>query len=186
MQPPDDIAQEDKKTKFDLGAAFWFAVVSAIFFGAILNFNETIEPVWPWQAGEVDAVKIPYLSVQLSNDGDKTISPPVIGDFCLWPPGDQAWDLEGAYEFKDQDNKAIHAQAISVLAGDEKEFIIQLIKARSIHQDTAALKRIFRAGGWKIQFIFVTDQHGRSILYSPRIPFTENGMAAAHIVDIFR
>ncbi|MDX2447776.1 MAG: hypothetical protein QNK29_11350 [Desulfobacterales bacterium] len=186
MPQPDDIAQEEKNTKFNIRAAFWFVIVSTIFIGVILNFNETIEPVWPWQAGEVEAVKIPHLSVKLSNDGDKTISLPVKGDLWLWPPGDQSWDLEGAYELKDQDNKAIYSHAITVPARDEKTFIIQLIRARSIHQDTAALKRIFRAGGWEIQLIFVTDQHGRSILYSPRIPFTEKGMAAAYTVDIFR
>ncbi|MCP3953455.1 MAG: hypothetical protein GY697_14735, partial [Desulfobacterales bacterium] len=52
----------------------------------ILNFNETIEPVWPWQACEIEAVRIPHLSVKLSNDGDKTISLPVKGDLWLWPP----------------------------------------------------------------------------------------------------
>ena len=186
MRPPDDIAQEENKTKFNIRAAFWFVIVSTIFIGIILNFNETIEPVWPWQAGEVEAVKIPHLNVKLSNDGDKTILLPVKGDLWLWPPGDQSWDLECAYELKDQDNKAIYSHAITVPARDEKEFIIQLIKARSIHQDIVALKRIFRAGGWEIQLIFVTDQHGRSILYSPRIPFTEKGMAAAYTFDIFR
>lgn len=180
------MAQEEKTSTFNIRAAFWFAVVSTIFVWVILNFNETIEPVWPWQAGEVDAVKIPHLSVKLSNDGDKTVSLPVKGDLWLWPPGDQSWDLEGAYEFKDPDNKAIRTHAIAIPAGNQKEFITQLIKARPIHQDAAALKRIFRAGGWDIQLIFVTDQHGRSILYSPRIPFSEKGMAAAYTLDIFR
>jgi hypothetical protein len=186
MQPPDDMAQEETTATFNIRAVFWFVIVSTIFLGVILNFNETIEPVWPWQVGEVEAIKIPHLSVKLANDGDRTLSLQARGDLWLWPPGDQSWDLEGAYEFTDPDNKAIYSQVVSIPAGDEKEFSIQLIRARLVHQDTAALKRIFRAGGWEIQLIFVTDQHGRSILYSPRIPFSEKGMAAPYTLDIFR
>jgi len=178
--------KKEKTLKFNIGACFWFILISTIFFWVIVNFDETIEPDLPWEAADSKSIRIPDLSAKLRNNGDKNISLPVKGELWLWPPGDQSWDLEGAYEFKHPDNKKIHTDVISIPAMDEKEFRIQLIKAAPIHQDVAALKRIFRAGGWDIQLIFTTDQKGRSILYSHRIPFTEKGMSTFYTFDVFR
>jgi hypothetical protein len=133
----------------------------------------TIEPDWPWEAVDSKTITIPNLCVNLRNGGEKSISLPVEGELLLWPPGDYSWDLEGSYEFKHHDNKKIHADVISIPAKSEQEFIINLTKAAPIHQDMAALKRYFRAGGWHIQLILKTDQRGHNMIYIDKIPFTD-------------
>jgi len=170
--------------KFNIGASLWFILISTTFIWVILNFDETIEPNWPWHTADLESIDIPDLSVKLRNNGDKNISLPVKGELWLWPPGDQGWDLEGAYEFKDPDNKMIHTRVVSIPAMGEKEFRIHLTKTAPIHQDMAALKRIFRAGDWHIQLIFTKEQKRHIIFYSHRIPFTIKGMSRVYTYDV--
>lgn len=171
--------------KLNIGASLSFALFSTIFVWVILNFDMTIEPTWPWRAGDLKSHEIPDLSVKLRNNGAKHISLPVKGELWLWPPGNQAWDLEGAYEFKQHDNQKIYSHMVSVPAMWEKEFRIQLTKTKPIHQDMAVLKRIFNAGDWYIQLIFTADQKGRILAYSHHIPFTEKGMSPVYTFDVF-
>ena len=171
--------------KFNIGASLGFVLTSTIFVWVILNFDMTIEPNWPWKAIDLNSIDIPDLSVRLRNNGDKEILLPTKGELWLWPPGDQGWDLEGAYEFKDPENRKIHTQAVSVPAMGEKKFNIHITKTNPIHQDTAALKRIFSSGDWHIQLIFTTAKKSHILSYSHRIPFTQKGMSPVYTFDVF-
>ena len=164
--------------KINIGAGLGFILFSTVFFVVVLNFDETIEPNWPWKGMDVESIRIPHLSVKLRNNKEKNISLPVRGELWLWPPGDQGWDLEGAYELVTHDGSKIEAGTVSIPAMGEKAFKIHLTKTTLIHQDTETLKRIFGAGTWHIQLIFNTDRKRGILSYSPRIPFTEKGHVA--------
>ncbi len=185
LYPSDGIVYEGKAMKYDIRVIIWFLGVSTAFGFLIVNLEMTIEPDWPWKTVNSKTSTIPNLCVNLRNGGERSISLPVEGELLLWPPGDYSWDLEGSYEFKHRDNKEIQTDVITIPAKSEQEFLINLTQAAPIHQDMAALKRFFRAGGWQIQFILKTDQQGHNMIYCDRIPFTDNGMSTVYTFDIF-
>ena len=103
----------------------------------------------------------------------------------LWPSG-YSWDYEGAYKFKQTDNTDIDSDVISVPAKGERNFLIHLTKQAPIHQTKTALARFLSTGDWHIQFIMVTDQNGRNIINSNRIPFTVEAMSKGYVFEVFR
>jgi hypothetical protein len=154
--------------------------------GLITNSSRIMDVLWLMRTDNAAAITLPHLPVTLRNSGTETISLPVKGLCLLWPPKPYRWDYEGSYEFKHTDRTNIDSDMISVSARGERGVLIQLTKADPIHQTVTSLKRFFSTGDWHIQFIMETDQYGRNIINSDRIPFTKEAMAAGYIMEVFR
>jgi len=185
MNPIEERDHVKKTSQFNLTALLWVIVTIAIIGGLITNISKIMDAVWLIKTENAKSITIPHLSVKLHNKGNESISLPLRGQCLLWPP-EHSWDYECGYEFKQTDTTNINSDAISIPAKGERDFLIHVTKLAPIHQTKTSLARFFSTGEWHIQFIMFTDQNGRNIINTGRIPFTVEAMSKGYVFEVFR
>lgn len=171
--------------QFNYRALIIVVLVTIIIFGLITNASEIKDAIWLMRTDNAESITIPYLSVKLHNNGNQYISLPSRGQCLLWPP-EHSWDYECGYEFKQTDGTNFYSDAISVPANGERDVLIHVTKSAPIHQTKTSLARFLSAGDWHIQFIAITNQNGRTIITSTRIPFTFDAMSSGYFFEVYR
>ena len=167
-------------------SALLSVTIAAIILGTLITQASRIrDAIWLMRMDNAESITVPYLSVSLQNSGNESISLPLQGQCFLWPP-EHSWDYECGYEFKQTDRTEINSDTISVPAKGERDFLINVTKLAPIHQTKTSLARFFTAGDWHIQFVVVTDQKGRTLFHSSRIPFTADAMSSSHKLEVYR
>ena len=172
-------------SQFSFGALICAIAVTLVVGVLLIYPSEIRDSIWLMRKDNAESITIPYFSVKLHNDGNVSISLPLQGQCLLWPP-EPIYDYECGYEFKQTDGANIDSKAISVPAKGEKDYLIHVKKLAPIHQTKTSLARFLSAGDWHIQFIIVTDQNGRRMFSSSRIPFTADAMSLVHSLEVFR
>ena len=145
-----------------------------------------MDAVWLMRGANAKSITIPHLSVKLCNKGSEAVSLPIQGLCLLWPPEPHKWDYEGAYEFKLANGTDIDSDKISVPAESEREVQIHLTQTAPIHQTSISLARFLSTGDWHVQFHMITDQNGRNLISSARVPFTVEAMSKSYVFEVFR
>ena len=162
-------------------------IVAAFVVGVLIIYpSEIIDAIWLLRTDKTEPITIPYFSVKLHNNGNESISLPLQGECFLWPPPKHSWDYECGYEFKQTDGTNIASKAISVPAKGEEDYLIHVTKLTPIHQTKTSLARFLSAGDWRIQFIIITNQYGRTTINSKRIPFTVDAMSSGILFEVYR
>lgn len=184
---PSQVSSHRKKApRFDYRIMVYVIMAALGAGGLITNASKIMDVIWLLNTANAEAITLPRLPATLRNSGTEPIALRVQGNCLLWPPEPHRWDYEGAYQFKHTDLTDIDSDRISIPAGDEREFLIELIRAAPIHQTKTSLKRFLTTGEWHIQFILETDQYGRSLNNSDRIPFTVEAFSAGFTLEVFR
>ena len=172
--------------QFNLKNALWIIVAAGLIGGLITNASRIMDAIWGMRTDNAESITIPHLAVKLHNKGSQTISLPVQGECFLWPPEPHDWDYEGGYEFKLADGTGIDSEFIAIPAGSAREVQIHLKRTAPIHQTQTSLKRFYSTGDWHVQFLMMTDQYGRNLIRSARIPFTLEAMSKDYVFEVFR
>jgi len=186
MNPIERNGRVIRVSKLRFGALFWVIVATAIFGGLITSGSKIMDAVWLMRGENAESITIPHFSVKLSNNGSEVISLPVQGLCLLWPPEPYKWDYEGAYEFKLANGNDMDSDIVSVPAESERDVQIHLTQTAPIHQTNISLARFFSTGDWHVQFHMITDQNGRNLISSVRVPFTVEAMSKRYVFEVYR
>lgn len=186
MNSNEEHSHLNRGSQFSYGALFYVIVAALIIGGLITNASKIMDAIWLMRTDNAESTTIPYFSVKLHNNGIESISLPLQGQCLLWPPKPHGWDYECGYEFKQADLTDITSDTVSVPGRSERDFLIHVTKTALIHQTKTSLARFLSTGDWQIQFIAVTDQYGRTIINSSRIPFTVDAMSSDYLFEVYR
>ncbi len=174
-----------KASQFNFHALLFFIAAGLLVVGLIMNSSKIMDAVWLMKSENAEPVTIPNFSVKLHNDGSEPISLPTQGNCLLWQL-DYSWDYECGYEFKQTNNTDFDFDLIAVPARGERELLVHVTKITAIHQTKTSLARFLTTGDWQVQFIMVTDQNGRNMINSNRIPFSVEAMSRSFVFEVYR
>ena len=186
MNPNQKREHFGKSSRFNLKNAFWVVMAITFIGGLITNASRIMDAVWLLRVENADSINIPPLAVKLNNNGSEAILLPCQGLCFLWPPEPHKWDYEGGYEFKRADGTDIESDIVLVPAGSAREVQIHLKRTAPIHQTKTSMARFFVTGNWHVQFLMITNQNGRNLISSARIPFTTDAMSKSYVFEVFR